>query len=91
MNPDLTCACCGDPATLAYGLLDTSDGTVTSLNGLGRLTPSCEGCAPADVAPYLPIRVSLTEMTTAVFYGHHIGRAEEAYLDWVDGLPEVQS
>jgi hypothetical protein len=38
------CSTCGEPATFAFGVMDEF-GTVSSVNGLHRLSPACDQCA----------------------------------------------
>lgn len=52
-NPELylTCAACGEPATHAYAVVDEVDGSLSSLEGAGRWSPSCLGCDDRDPRP----------------------------------------
>jgi hypothetical protein len=40
----IQCTTCGAPATHLYASWDVRDGTISSLNGVGRWSPSCNSC-----------------------------------------------
>lgn len=60
----LTCTTCGEPATHLWAALDPKTFQVSSINGLGHLSPSCDGCGgDADAEEWITIRVPLATVS----------------------------
>jgi hypothetical protein len=95
MHPDLQCACCGNPATHLYGMVDLRDGLVSSVCGPGHFAPSCDDCDDpqfdAGMEDALSAQAGIPSLTVRAPLPVDLQAAAANYLTWVAGLPEVQS
>lgn len=49
MTDNIECTTCGEPATHLYATFNVADGTIGSINGRGRWSPSCDSCDEPDL------------------------------------------
>jgi hypothetical protein len=67
----MACSTCGNPATHRFGCLDVHTGDISSMDGLNRLSLSCDECCqcdPEQMGPIVraPIRLAEWKIPTSL-------------------------